>query len=105
MRHLNRIALMLAALFATLLVLGVGAWWWRERVAPHEALAFDASRFAVVSAPQSPLAASQRLWLLVVNPGCPHCIQGVLHSKAAPHYGHGCEMQRESVICCGVLNK
>jgi hypothetical protein len=63
---LNRSALALAVL----ILAGIGAFWLYDRTRPRETPAWDAGRFAAMSAPDSSARAT---WMVVVNPDCMHC--------------------------------
>jgi len=63
---LNRAALACAGL----IVLALGTLWWLDRTHPAEAPRWDPARFANLVRPAGPAGA---LWLVAVNPDCPHC--------------------------------
>ena len=70
------------------LMLALGLAWARDRATPWTTPHFEARQFVAVGRPPA-IGHARELWLVAVNPSCPHCRAHLAHAAAALRRGAG----------------
>ncbi len=86
-RGRRSLPLLFVAVCATL-VLALGLSWAHDRMAPWSEPRFEPAQFVAVGPPPA-IDGARELWLIAVNPLCPHCRQHLARAAAALPRGSG----------------